>query len=252
MDTRERTQDSTTKGNATERDRLILDRRCAIYARAPVAISDPQQSIAHQLERCRAFASSEGLSVVSEFSDVGARRREGLALLTASAAAGVFGVVVVPSLDRLARSLREATGVERLLHMVGVSTRAVGDGGARATRSVRDESRFIGGAQAIAFASFYGREASMRFRVEHPTEYEGLRRRALASQPGDDGNYSAFVCDPTALSMPVPPPDDRNLSTLALVCADTTVADLTRQFWTSFREAVVFGVSPAEENGQRI
>jgi site-specific DNA recombinase len=83
--------------------------RAALYARG--SADGQTNSIPGQLERLRALAAARGLPVAGEYADggmsAGAMPRAGLRRLIADGKEGRFDVLLVDSLDRLARDRPE-------------------------------------------------------------------------------------------------------------------------------------------------
>ena len=81
-------------------------KKCAIYAR----VSTVEQRVENQLYDLRQFAAKRGYEVVAEYTDIGVSgakaRRQGLDNMLRDARKHKFGVILVASFDRIARSTK--------------------------------------------------------------------------------------------------------------------------------------------------
>jgi DNA invertase Pin-like site-specific DNA recombinase len=107
-------------------------RRAAIYARYSTDRQD-ERSISDQIALCEAAAVRDKLSVIAIYHDSAAsgasiHGRPGLAGLMAAARERAFDVVLVESLDRLARDMEDLPAIYKRLTFVGVDIVAVHEG----------------------------------------------------------------------------------------------------------------------------
>ena len=95
-------------------------KRCALYAR----VSTPCQSVDNQLYDLRLYAQQRGFEVVAEYTDRGGpgskTRRPGLDAMLTDARKQRFGVVIVASFDRLARSTKHFLSLVSELDGLGI------------------------------------------------------------------------------------------------------------------------------------
>lgn len=106
-------------------------KRCATYARVSSAEQVENTSLDNQAAKLDALADSMGLTVARRYVDPGhsgaKRDRPGLTQLLADAQAGLFDVVLVYRLDRLARSTYLAYSIIQELADLGVGVRSASE-----------------------------------------------------------------------------------------------------------------------------
>ena len=106
--------------------------RTAIYARFSTELQQ-ERSIEDQFALCRAYATKNGLEIVSTFGDrarsgASIYGREGLMRLLDAARDRQFDIVLTEALDRLSRDQEDLAGIWKRLNFLGIELRAVHEG----------------------------------------------------------------------------------------------------------------------------
>jgi DNA invertase Pin-like site-specific DNA recombinase len=111
-------------------DRPIQKVKAAGYGRISTLVHG--QDVNNQLEPIKQVAVARGFDLVKLYRDEGisgaTERRKGLDLMLADAKRGVFKVLVVMELSRIARDVRHLLNTLHELHQVGVSLISVREG----------------------------------------------------------------------------------------------------------------------------
>lgn len=102
--------------------------KAAIYARVSTSEQIKGYSIDSQLEKCREYASSLGLTVVTEYIDIGSGtgdKRPDFQRMIKDALTGQFKTIVLNSFDRFARNMEHAVIYKSLLRKEGIRVLSV-------------------------------------------------------------------------------------------------------------------------------
>lgn len=136
--------------------------RAAIYARVSTSEQVKGYSIDSQLEKCRDYAATLGLTVVNEYVDAGSGtgdKRKGFQRMVQNGVAGIFKTIIVYSFDRFARNMEHAVVYKSLLKREGVQVLSV-------IEPVDQESPFAFVHEGIVdlFAAFYSVNLSAKIK----------------------------------------------------------------------------------------
>jgi DNA invertase Pin-like site-specific DNA recombinase len=132
-------------------DCLSSPRRAAIYLRTASAKTDGVVSLEVQRERCHAYAQEHGYAVVATVEDIGRSGtqldRPGMNKLRELAQAGSLDVVIVVSVDRLARDYVDQTMLKQEFAQAGATVQIVNADQEDYTRTYRLPMTVAGVAQ---------------------------------------------------------------------------------------------------------
>lgn len=169
-------------------------RRAALYARYSSDLQNAA-SIDDQLALCRSYCRREDFTIVGEFADraisgASMNCRAGLADLMRAAQAAAIDVVVVESLDRLSRSMKDLAGIhEELSGFLGIDIIAVHEGRANTIQiGVRG---LVGALYLSDLAQKTRRGLAGKLRLGMRAGGVPYSHRPIAGKPGEHAVFEA-------------------------------------------------------------